>query len=213
MATVVEMYSLGWEEEGEAWKWRRRLLAWEEGKVRECCDSSNKYNVTSAYNYLLSSTNNNLAADHITEIWNKEVQIIQPNAQVCVGGCGILEDAEHLFFSCDFFDKLWYDISHWLRFHIVFPKHVSDHLYQFGTLGGFSKSNRSAFNLIWLSCVWVIWIERNTRVFHQKEASFIQLLDKIKLQSYWWLKANCHTFAFSYHLWWLNHLPCLGIYL
>ena len=67
---------------------------------------------------MLSSTNNNLAADHITEIWNKEVslkvslfawrllrnrlpttdnlvkrQILQPNAQLCVGGCGMMEDA------------------------------------------------------------------------------------------------------------------------
>jgi len=25
-------------EQGEAWKWRRRLFAWEEEKVRECCD-------------------------------------------------------------------------------------------------------------------------------------------------------------------------------
>jgi len=226
--------------------------------VRECCDfltniilqpthsdrwiwhlhASNKYNVTSAYNHLLSSTNNNLAADHITEIWNKEVplkfslfawrlmhnrlpttdnlvkrQILQPNAQLCVGGCGMMEDAKHLFFSCDFFGKLWYGISHWLRYHIVFPEHVSDHLYQFGTLGGFFKRNRSTFNLIWLSCVWVIWIERNAWVFHQKEVPLHQLLDKIKLQSYWWLKANRPNFAFSYDLWWLNPLPCLGIYL
>jgi len=27
------MYSLGWGEDGEAWKWRRRLSAWEEEKV------------------------------------------------------------------------------------------------------------------------------------------------------------------------------------
>jgi len=27
MATAAEMYSLGWGEEGEAWKWRCRLLA------------------------------------------------------------------------------------------------------------------------------------------------------------------------------------------
>ncbi|KEH19077.1 transmembrane protein, putative [Medicago truncatula] len=50
-------------------------------------------------------------------------------------------------------------------------QHVPDHLYQFGTLGGFSKNNRSAFHLIWLSCVWMIWLERNARVFHQIEAS------------------------------------------
>jgi len=60
----------------------------------------------------------------------------------------MLEDADHLFFSCDLFGKLWYGISHWLRFHTVFPEHVSDHLYQFGTLGEFFKTNHSTFNLI-----------------------------------------------------------------
>jgi hypothetical protein len=38
MATVTEMYSLGWGGEGEVWKGRRRLLAWEEEHVRECSD-------------------------------------------------------------------------------------------------------------------------------------------------------------------------------
>jgi len=38
MATVAEMYSLGWGVEGVAWQWWRRLLAWEEEKVQECCD-------------------------------------------------------------------------------------------------------------------------------------------------------------------------------
>jgi len=37
MAIVVEMFSFGWREGGEAWKWRRRLLAWEEDQVTECC--------------------------------------------------------------------------------------------------------------------------------------------------------------------------------
>jgi len=75
-------------------------------------------------------------------------QILQPNAQLCMVGRGMLEDADHLFFSCDLFGKLWYGISHWLRFHTVFPEHVSDHLYQFGTLGEFFKTNHSTFNLI-----------------------------------------------------------------
>jgi len=61
-------------------------------------------------------------------------------------------------------------------------------------------------------CEW-FWLERNTQIFHQKEASFNQLLDKIKFQSYQWLKANRHSFVFSYHSWWLNLLPSLGIFL
>ena len=28
--SVGEMHALGWGEDGEAWRWRRRLLAWEE---------------------------------------------------------------------------------------------------------------------------------------------------------------------------------------
>ena len=226
MATVAEMYSLGWGVEGVVWQWRRRLLAWEEEKVRECCNilsnivlqpthpdrwiwhvhASSSYTVTSAYNHMLTSTSNNLAVTHITEIWNKEVplkislfawrllrdrlqttdnlikrHILHPNAQLCVGACRTIEDANHLFLSCDFFDKLWYGISHWLGYNIVFPENMSDHLYQFGTFSGFSNSKHSALNLIWLSCVWVIWLERNARIFHQKEAFFNQLLDKVKL--------------------------------
>jgi len=29
-AFVAEMYRLGWGDGGEAWKWKTRLLAWEE---------------------------------------------------------------------------------------------------------------------------------------------------------------------------------------
>jgi len=64
----------------------------------------------------------------------------------------MIEDAKHLFLSCDFFGKLWYGISHWLSYHIVFPEHVPDHLYQFGTLGDFSKNNCSAILYGYLVC-------------------------------------------------------------
>jgi HEAT repeat protein len=36
LCTVADMFSLGWEEGGEAWRWRRRLWAWEEVLVEEC---------------------------------------------------------------------------------------------------------------------------------------------------------------------------------
>lgn len=34
--TVSELFSLGVEEGGEAWQWRRRLWAWEEELLEEC---------------------------------------------------------------------------------------------------------------------------------------------------------------------------------
>lgn len=38
---VANMYLLGWGVDGEAWKWCRRLFAWEEELVRECVDRLN----------------------------------------------------------------------------------------------------------------------------------------------------------------------------
>jgi len=81
-------------EEGEAWKWRRKFLAWEEELGREYCvillpivlevdmndmwiwqlHTSSKYNFTIVYNFLTSrdqSSNN----DHNTLIWHKEVPL------------------------------------------------------------------------------------------------------------------------------------------
>jgi len=34
--TIAKMFSVGWEEGGEAWGWRSQLLAWEEDLVGEC---------------------------------------------------------------------------------------------------------------------------------------------------------------------------------
>jgi len=42
-------------------------------------------------------------------------------------------------------------------------------------------------------------LERNKRIFNQKEDYVHKLVDKVKLFSLWWLKANNPTFAFEYH--------------
>jgi len=36
LLTVAQMFQLGWEEGGDAWKWRRGLWAWEEELLVEC---------------------------------------------------------------------------------------------------------------------------------------------------------------------------------
>ncbi|KEH42387.1 hypothetical protein MTR_1g068995 [Medicago truncatula] len=36
LATVAEMFTLGWDVNGEAWKWCRRLFAWERELIRGC---------------------------------------------------------------------------------------------------------------------------------------------------------------------------------
>ena len=86
MAIVTYMFSLSWEEGGEAWKWWRQFLAWEKEQVIECCillhpivlqvnvsnmwmqlHASSKFNISSACNYLfLMGQNYNI--DHSFDI-------------------------------------------------------------------------------------------------------------------------------------------------
>jgi len=98
-----------------------------------------------------------------------------------VGGCCTNEDVNHLFMRFNFFGPIFVTMN---------PTHISDHFLQFGQLRGLTKNHRSAIHLLWLSCIWVIWNEKNGQIFKQKEHSLNQLLEKIKLQTFWWLKAK-----------------------
>nr|ABE79576.2 RNA-directed DNA polymerase (Reverse transcriptase) [Medicago truncatula] len=90
--TVAEMEREGWEEDGRAWLWRRRLFAWEEECVRECSilllnvvlqvnvtdkwcwalDTTHGYTVREAYRFV---TNNGDKVDRsfVDNVWHKSI--------------------------------------------------------------------------------------------------------------------------------------------
>jgi hypothetical protein len=129
----------------------------------------------------------------------------------CVGGCGSLETADHLLFRCDPFSSVWFAVLQWLGISFVALGGCRDHFTQFGHLAGLPRSSYSFLQLIWMACVWVIWKERNNRVFHQKITDSQSIADKVKLLSFQWLKVNLITFVFSYHDWWRHPLLCMGV--
>ncbi|XP_024626839.1 uncharacterized protein [Medicago truncatula] len=137
--------------------------------------------------------------------------ILSSEACLCVSGCGLLEDARHLFLSCRFFGLLWPLVRSWIGFDGVDHCDISNHGAHFAFYTGGLKARRSFLQLIWLLTVWVIWNERNNRIFKQKESSLLQLLDKVKYQSLWWLKASKVVFVFGDQMWMSNPLSCLGI--
>jgi hypothetical protein len=128
--------------------------------------------------------------------------VINVEAYRCVLGCGQVEDAQHLFLSCSCFGSLWPLVRSWIGFDGVDHQDISDHFIQFTHYTGVMKSRRSFLQLIWLLTVWIIWNERNARVFKQKESSVDRLLDKVKYYSLWWLKAKKACFVFGDHMWW-----------
>jgi len=123
--------------------------------------------------------------------------VLDADACQCVSGCGSMEDASHLFLLCPCFGSLWPMLRHWIGFHGTYHCDISSHFVQFIHSTGGLKARRSFLQLIWLLIVWVLWNKRNNRLFNMKESSMIQLLDKVKYYSLWWLKANKTIFVFG----------------
>ncbi|XP_039682874.1 uncharacterized protein [Medicago truncatula] len=137
--------------------------------------------------------------------------IISMERRLCVSGCGHDEDVNHLFLSCPFFGALWSLVREWLGVVGVDSQSMTDHFLQFIQYAGSLKSRRSFFHLIWLQCIWVLWNERNDRVFRNMQSSLSQMLDKVKSSSLWWLKASNVVFRYGTHNWWSSPLVCMGI--
>ena len=116
--------------------------------------------------------------------------IVPIEGDTCVSGCGHAETASHLFLHCDVFGSLWQHIRSWIGVSGVDPLTLTDHFLQFIHSTGSSKYRSSFLQLLCLLCVWLIWGERNNRIFNNVETPILQLLDKVKFHSLWWLKAK-----------------------
>jgi hypothetical protein len=129
----------------------------------------------------------------------------------CVAGCGHDESASHLFLLCDSFGPLWGQIWSWIGVSSVESIDICDPFLQFIHCTGQSRKRRSFLQLLWLLCVWVVWNERNNKIFNNIQTTIDQLLEKIKFHSLWWLQANNALFVHDTQMWWSNPLLCLGI--
>ena len=101
--------------------------------------------------------------------------VIPHGNNTCVAGCGDIKAIQHLFIYGLYSAALWGSIRSWLRISSVEPYRVSEHFYQIVYSAGGSRTCRSIMQLIWLCCVWVMWNERNSKVFKNTESTIHHL--------------------------------------
>lgn len=137
--------------------------------------------------------------------------IVDSDAQLCVSGCGAVETAQHLFVSYPIFGELWLHVRHWVGVSGADPQDIADYFSQFIYFSGGAATRRSFMQLLWLLCVWVIWYECNNRHFNNNDNTVTQLLEKVQIHSYWWMKSANVVYVLGDHSWMSSPLPCLGI--
>jgi hypothetical protein len=103
-------------------------------------------------------------------------------------------------------------VLHWLGISSVLGGELRQHFFQFIHMAGLPRVTHAYLRVIWFASVWVIWKERNNRVFNNAASASSTLLEKVKLNSFLWMKSKQAAFSYSFHDWWQNPLLCMGIH-
>ena len=139
------------------------------------------------------------------------LKVIHIEAQSCVSGCGSIETSDHLFLLCNQFDMVWSLVRQWLGVYNADPLTLVDHFIQFGTSAFYTNERCSFMYLIWFATSWVIWNEKNDRIYRTKQSSFSQLLENIRLLYFSWHKSKFVSFNYKFHDWCQNPFLCSGV--
>jgi hypothetical protein len=204
-------------------------------KWRWLLDPVNGYSVREAYRHITTS-GEQVDRSVVDDVWHRYIpqkvsmfvwrllrnrlptkdnllrrRIILANAVDCAYGCGKVESATHLFLECGIPSMVWLQVQNWVGISTVFPSQMREHFTQFTLMAGMPSSSHYVFKVIWFAYVWVIWKDRNNRVFHNTGSNHSVLFEKVKLNSFLWLKAKRPSLNFCYHDWWQHPFPCLGV--
>ena len=94
-----------------------------------------------------------------------------------------------------FFSSLWNLVWSYIDFSSANSQHIPNHFVQFAYLTSGSKARYFFLQLIWLSYACVLCNGRNNRLIKNKENYISQLLDRVKLHFFWWMKATSANFV------------------
>jgi hypothetical protein len=115
-----------------------------------------------------------------------------PNCGLCPLCKQTMESANHLFVHCRFTRRIWELLKEWIGLHGIHPRQWSGlSINEWWTmLAAGSSPNRKALASLALLTVWEVWLERNSRVFHNKLSPSFVVVNKIKEEARLWVFAG-----------------------
>ncbi|GLT81644.1 hypothetical protein SLE2022_000820 [Rubroshorea leprosula] len=150
-----------------------------------------------------------LCLDRLPTRWNlrKRGVVLQEDGIVC-GLCkeGV-EDVNHLFCTCKEAWLVWVTVIKWWGVEVVMPDTVSGVVDLFpwcvGSVGG-----KEVGACLFLVTSWYLWFWRNTLVFRSNGELKEQLLELIKVKTYFWIRNKVHGCVFPLAQWQCNPREC-----
>jgi hypothetical protein len=109
------------------------------------------------------------------------------------------------------FAPLWSLVQSWVGVSSADPLSIHDQFLPFVYSAGGSRARHFFMQLLWLYCIWVVWHQRNKRIFKAKESSVIQMVEEFKVHLLWWMKTYNVNFGLNFHMWWTSLVTSMGI--
>jgi hypothetical protein len=135
-------------------------------------------------------TRDNLAFRHILE----------SDASLLCVLCGMwVETTTHLFLYCDVSSLIWRGILNWLEINFITPHNL---FVQFECWNNEANSKRLKKGF------WLIWKERNARIFMNQRKEVEEIVDEIKAVSWVWTLSRLKIASFLFYEWTWNPREC-----
>ncbi|XP_022004627.1 uncharacterized protein LOC110902226 [Helianthus annuus] len=111
---------------------------------------------------------------------------VRPQQTCCAFCQADLETSFHLFTGCMFVQEVWYMVETWCRLNPNILFDVADILKVPETLTLTKKAKHVLRGIVYTT-LWVIWNERNNRIFNNKHRRPIEIVETIKFTTFFWI--------------------------
>ncbi|MFS7962889.1 putative reverse transcriptase zinc-binding domain-containing protein [Helianthus anomalus] len=120
----------------------------------------------------------------MTDLIKRGVPIQHADCRFCQED---VETTSHLFTGCRYSNEVWFRIENWCKISHSFLFDIPD-LLDMPESQATSKDAKHILRGIAYMTIWMIWNERNDRVFNDKKRNPVQLVENIKATSYFWIR-------------------------
>ncbi|KAK1429467.1 hypothetical protein QVD17_11676 [Tagetes erecta] len=125
---------------------------------------------------------------------------VQVGSEECSFCFGNYESSEHLLLHCLFATMVWNKIARWCGWSMPLFNSVRECMDSYSDITG-SNSKKETMAVILKATVWYIWL-----VFNSSTPSVDGVVDKVRVNTFFWLKHRARKINVVWHKWCSNPL-------
>lgn len=136
--------------------------------------------------------------------------ILPPDSSLlCVFCERRVETPTRFFLHCEVTSRIWRGVLNWIEFNFITPPNLFLHFECWNSEATSKRLKKGAW-LIWHTTIWLIWKERNERIFNNHRKDVEEIVDEIKAVTWFWALSRLRIASFLFYEWTWNPRECLN---